>query len=81
MQKPHHHETLDAEMIHQAKLILGVRVPGSIDLHRAGRLAAIGIAQIRRDAAIFSAKLLHRVERRAVAEKVQCRVQSSARKD
>src|SRR5580698_8167124 len=58
----HHHELVDPQMIHQAKLVVGIGFPRPLDLHRAGRLAAGGIAQVRRDAAILSFELLDRVK-------------------
>ena len=60
----HHHELVDAEVIHQAELVVGVGVPGPVDLERAGGLAAVGVAQVRRDAAVLALELLDRVERR-----------------
>ena len=30
-----HHELIDAEMIHQTELIVGVGIPGTLDLERA----------------------------------------------
>ena len=58
----HHHELVDAQVIHQTELVVGVGVPGPVDLERAGGLAAVGIAQVRRDAAVLSLELLDRVE-------------------
>ena len=60
-----HHELVDAEVIHQAEVVVGVGVPRPVDLERAGGLAAIGVAQVRRDAAVLALELLHGVERRA----------------
>ena len=34
-------------MIHQTDMIVGIGVPRPVDLERAGRLAALGVAQIR----------------------------------
>ncbi len=44
-----HHELADAEVAHQADMVVGVGVPGPIDLERPRGLAAIGFAQICRD--------------------------------
>ena len=57
-----HHELRDAQVIHQAEVVVGVRVPGAVALQRAGGLAAVGVAQVRRDAAVLALELLHRVE-------------------
>ncbi len=42
-----HHELLDAQVIHQTELVIGMRIPRPVDLERAGGLAAIGVAQVR----------------------------------
>ena len=34
-------------MIHQAEMVIGIGIPWPVDLERAGRLTAIGVAQIR----------------------------------
>src|SRR5437870_12863566 len=44
-------------------MVIGVRVPWPVDLERAGRLAGIRIAQVRRDAAILALELSDRVKR------------------
>ena len=54
-------------MIHQAEMVVGVGIPRPVDLERAGGLAAIGVAQVRRDAAVLALELLDRVEGRAAA--------------
>jgi predicted NBD/HSP70 family sugar kinase len=51
-------------VIHQAEMVVGVGIPGPVDLERAGGLAAVGVAQVRRDAAVLALELLDRVERR-----------------
>ncbi len=56
------HELRNTQMIHQANVIIGVGVPGAIDLQRTGRLTGVGIAQVSRDAAVLALKLLHGVE-------------------
>src|SRR4029450_12300471 len=33
-----HHELVDAQMIHQTDMVVGVRIPRPVDLERAGRL-------------------------------------------
>ena len=65
------------EVIHQAEMVVGIGVPRPVDLERARGLAAIGVAQIRRDAAVFVLELLHRVER-VVREARDRRVQPAA---
>ena len=75
-----HHELPDAQVIHQAELVVGVRVPGPVDLERAGGLAAVGVAQIRRDHAVLALELLHRVEG-VVREARDRRVQPAAGDD
>jgi hypothetical protein len=52
-----HHELPDAQVVHQAKMVVGVGVPGPVDLERAGGLPAIGVAQIRRDDAVLALEL------------------------
>ena len=52
----------DAEVVHHAELVVGVGVPRPVDLERARGLAAIGVAQIRRDDAVFAFELFHRVK-------------------
>src|SRR5215831_18017466 len=43
-------------------MVVGVCIPRPVDLERAGGLAVIGIAQVRRDAAVLSLELLDRVK-------------------
>src|SRR5882724_4809245 len=73
-----HQELPDAQVIHQAELVVGVRVPGPVDLQRAGGLAAVGVAQVHRDAAVLVLELLDRVERRVTGEEGDGRVQPTA---
>ena len=54
-------------MIHQRELIVGVGIPGAVDLERAGGLAGRRIAQVVGDAAVLVAELLDGVEGRIVA--------------
>jgi hypothetical protein len=49
-------------MVHQPDVIVGVGVPRPVDLEWAGGLAAIGVAQIRRDDMVPALELLQRVE-------------------
>ena len=58
-----HHEFPDAEVIHQAELIVGIGVPRPVGLERTRGLAALGVAQIRRDHAELVLELVERVER------------------
>jgi hypothetical protein len=60
----HHHELVEAQMIHESELILDVGFPGALDLDRTGPLAARRVAQVRCDTAVFAVELLDRVERR-----------------
>ena len=64
-----HHELLDAQVVHQPELVVGIGVPRPVDLERARGLAAIGVAQVRRDAAVLVLELLERIERRVAGEK------------
>src|SRR5215813_8747411 len=75
----HYRELVDPKMIHQPELIVGIGFPWPVDFHRTSRLAAGGVAQVRRDAAIFSLELLDGVERRVAGEEANGRVQSTAR--
>jgi site-specific DNA recombinase len=47
-------------VIHQAELVIGIGFPWPVDLDGAGGLAAGGVAQVRRDAAVLSLELLDR---------------------
>ena len=49
-------------MVQQGELVVGEAVPGRIDLERALREAAIGVAQVQRDDAIGIAEFLQRIE-------------------
>jgi hypothetical protein len=57
-----HHELRDAQVIHEPEVVVGVGIPRAIDCERAGGLAAIGVAQIRRDHAMLALEFLHWVE-------------------
>ena len=50
------------QVIHQSEMVVGIGIPRPLDLERAGGLAAVGVAQVRRDAAILALELLDRVE-------------------
>ena len=54
-------------MIHQRELIIGMGIPGAVDLERTGGLAGRRVAQVEGDAAVFVAELLDGVEGRIVA--------------
>src|ERR1700686_3085955 len=54
-------------MIHQTEMVIGISIPRPVDLERAGGLAAIGVAQVREDAAVLSLELLDRVKRPGAA--------------
>src|SRR5215468_5129074 len=43
-------------------MIVGVRIPWPVDLERTGGLATVGVAQVRRDAAVLSLELLDRIK-------------------
>src|SRR5215510_9761700 len=60
-------------------MIIGIGIPRPIDLERAGRLAAIGVAHVREDAAVFSRELFDRIKRSAALQAADRRVQSPAR--
>ena len=73
----HVEELADAEMVHQPELVVGEGVPRVLGRHRAGGLAAIGVALVHRDAAEVVLELFHRVDHggRPVAD---ARVQAAA---
>jgi len=49
-------------VIHQPDVVIGTGVPRPVDFERPHRLAAIGVAQIRRNNAVLALELLQRVE-------------------
>src|SRR6059036_1921596 len=59
-------------------MVIGIGIPRPVDLERAGGLAAIGVAQVRRDAAVLSLELLDRVKGPAAGQAGDRRVQSPA---
>src|SRR5215467_1382524 len=58
-------------------MIIGKGIPRTVGLDRAGGFAAIGVAQVRKDAAVLSLELLDRVEG-AGGQAGHPRVQSTA---
>ena len=58
-----HHEIADAQMVHQADMVVGIGVPRPAGFERPRRLAALGVAQIGRDNPEFALELVERVER------------------
>ena len=73
----HHHELVDAQMVHQAELVIGVGIPRAVDLERAGGFAADGVPEIRHDAAVLALELVDRIERIAALHGGDRRVQSA----
>src|ERR1019366_3938488 len=72
-------ELVDAQMVHQAELVIGMGIPGTIDLERARGLTGIGITQVESDAAVLVLELLDCVEGRIGAgDALYIRVQSAA---
>src|SRR5437870_12211689 len=59
-------------------MVMCIGIPRPIDLERAGRLTAIGVAQVREDAAVFSLELFDRIKRSAAFQEGDRRVQSPA---
>jgi hypothetical protein len=57
-------ELVDAEMVHHAQLVVGERAPGIVDRHRAGGLAACGVALVHGDHAEAVLELLRNVDHR-----------------
>ncbi len=58
----HEEEFADPEMVHQPELVVGEGVPRVLDRHRAGGLAAIGVALVHGDAAEVVLELFHRID-------------------
>jgi hypothetical protein len=67
-------------MIHQTELVVGIGFPRPVDLDGPGGLAAGGVAQVCRDAAILSLELFDGIKGRVASEEGNRRVQSAARK-
>src|SRR5690242_15669321 len=59
-------------------MVIGICIPRPVDLERAGGLAAIGVAQVRRDAAVLSLELLDGVKGTPAAQPGDRRIQSPA---
>src|SRR3989442_10875608 len=57
---------------------IAIGTPRPLALERAGGLAAVGVARVRRDAAVLSLELLDRVKRTAAGQAGDRRVQSPA---
>src|SRR5262245_4365912 len=74
-----HEELVDAEVVHEAELIVGVGVPGPIDLERAGRLPGERVAQVHGDAAEVVLELLHCVEGGSARPPADGRIEPAAR--
>jgi len=72
----HHHELVDAQVIHETEMIVRVGIPRPVDLEWAGGLPVVGVAQVRRDAAVLALELRDRVKR--ITQRGDRRVQSSA---
>src|SRR5439155_7814092 len=62
----------------ETEMVIGICIPRPFDLERAGGLAAVGVAQVRRDAAVLSLELLDRVEGIAAGQAGDRRVQPPA---
>src|SRR4029077_8186866 len=60
-------------------MVIGIGIPRPVDLERAGRLTAIGVAQVGEDAAVFSLELFDRIKRSAAFQEGDRRVQSPPR--
>src|SRR5262249_25892127 len=73
-------EPVDAKLIQHAQVIVGIGIPGAVDLERAGGVAAAGIAQVGRDAAVLTLEFRDRIEWSA-SEGGERRIQSAARND
>src|SRR5207248_1919190 len=76
-----HHEPLDAEMVHQADMVIGEGIPRPVDLQRTGGLAGVGVAQVGADAAQAVLEFLHGIEGMGGVEAGDRRVQATARDD
>src|SRR5204862_2621928 len=75
---PQHHELLDAEMVHQADMVVGEGIPRPVDLEWPRRLPGIGIAQVGSDAAEGIAEFLQCAERMRGVESGDRRVEAAA---
>jgi hypothetical protein len=51
-------------MIHQAEMVVGMRIPRAIDLEGTCGLAVISVAKVSADATVFVLELVHRIEGR-----------------
>src|SRR5689334_5224048 len=50
-------------MVHQAEMVVGMRIPWTIDVEGTRGLAAIGVAKVGANAAVFVLELVKRIER------------------
>ncbi len=75
----HDQELPDAQMVHQPQLVVGVGVPGAVDLEGAAGLAGVGVAEVGADAPEVVPVALHGVEGRGGLPGGEGRVQASAR--
>jgi hypothetical protein len=64
-------------VIHYTELVVGIRIPGPIDREWAGGLAAISVAQIRRDHAVLALKLFDWVKWCVPGEEADGRIQTT----
>src|SRR5262249_10339185 len=75
-----HHELVDAEMIQQTDVVVGIGIPGTISLERTRGLPTPCVAEISGDDAILAAELVKRIVRRLLAgETRDGRIQAAAR--
>ena len=58
----HDQKLLDAEVVHQPKVVIGMGVPGPVNLKRAARLPWVSVAQVNTDTTEILFVSLHRVE-------------------
>ena len=58
----HEEELLNAKVVHQPQLVVGERPPRIVNLDRPGRLSAIRVALVHRDASEIVLEHLHGVE-------------------
>src|SRR5262245_66478190 len=70
-------ELTDAEMVHQAELVVGERAPGIVDRYRAGGLAARGVTLVHGDDAKVALELFRDVDHRVRPDR-DARVQAAA---
>ena len=76
-----HPELVDAEMVHQTKMVVGKGIPRPVNLQRAGGLARRGIAQVGGDAAKISLEGFQGIERMRGSQALNGGIESAARTD